>query len=240
MLKQGAYIYAYRSQPQISAPLMSSYMSIFSDSTSIKRSNALLFMTSVPLYEIISRLLRSRIRDPSIRLVAYKGIPALSYRSSFSTIQLSNIKVFMVKLRPTSSLTPSLAVTMSGSDSEPKAVCRDGLGSPRVGFRASLAKILQRCVERIFSSQSPSTPPHRAGSTLSHPQTPSRTASLIVEEDCVTRQVREIYCKLLTASLSYRLTSYDQRLIFVPLQHYPMANILPKPFAVRASAKIML
>ena len=108
----------------------------------------------------------------------------------------------VVKLRPTSSfLTPSLAIAMSGDDSEPKAACRDGLNSPRVGFRAGLTNMFQRCIERIFSSQAPSTPPHRAGSTLSHPKTPSRTFSLIEEENYVAKQVREIYCKLLTTSL---------------------------------------
>ena len=158
---------------------------------------------------------RARAGDPRRGCSPHKGHPVLSKRSLFSNVQIFGTRALTafiwnlaIELRPTSSsLTSPLAVAMSGSHPKAKAACRDRVGSPRVGFRAGITNLVQRCVERIFFSQAPGTNVHHAGSTLSHSKRSPRTLSLTDEESYVARQVREIYCKLQTTLFQYISTS---------------------------------
>ena len=128
----------------------------------------------------------------------------LSYRELSSSVKLvhgtkaSVVTIWntLVELWPTLSfLAPPPVVTMSGDIPQTKVTCREKPDLPRIGIRAGLTNVFQRCVERIFSSQAPSVPLHRASITSSCSKRPSRTQSSIKEENHVARQVRELYCK---------------------------------------------
>lgn len=119
------------------------------------------------------------------------------------------------------------------------AAFRHDLASTSVGFRAGLSNVFRRCVKRIIRFRAPSKLSVHAGST-SAPKQRSRPVSLIEEENYVARQVQEIYCKLFMTPLPHSIANSEQRLVFAPLRRRFVANLLPKPFAARQFARIIL
>ena len=167
------------------------------------------------------------------------------YRNLFSSVQHFGVTALILanwnlvfEIWPTSSfLTPPPAVAMSEIHPELMAVHRDGHESLHVGFRAGLTSIFHQCIELIFPIRASSTSSRHAACKLSPSKRRSRAVSFADEENYIARQVREIYCKLLTTPIPLILTHNHQCLIFQPLLRCLVANSLPKPFAVREYAK---
>ena len=153
-------------------------------------------------YEAITEPCHRSLREDPLHI---REDPILSCRRPSKSVQLSGTGASIVtvwtsvfKIWPTLFiLTNPASCAMSKDPPQTKAACHDKIDIARLGFRAGLANVFQRCVERIFSRQSPNTPFRRASSTP-YSRTRGRTLSPTEEEDYVARQVQEIYCKLHT------------------------------------------